>query len=253
MSNFSNLGFNITTPEEYQELLGKAYKVSTSIQINEGIYSIYKDNSGAELYLQFNKQNEFIGVNPHFEGKSKRIVCLTGTVDRSESELDGAFYCWAAPSKVNNPDSGAYPFVFDVPDFRTLTKVEFPRNVEIQLTAFAQELTIYDNEKEYEDSQTSEFKFATQSFIPSGLFSLEEKSDDAVPQSFGIFTGIIRQFEKKCNEMTNEYFYWLLVDTLGGEVDVVADIRFFEKPPIENGILQGQFWLSGKIINMPEK
>jgi len=40
---------------------------------------------------------------------------------------------------------------------------------------------------------------------------------------------------------------------LGGEVDVVADIRYFEKEPVVNGILQGQFWLSGQLINAPKR
>ncbi len=81
----------------------------------------------------------------------------------------------------------------------------------------------------------------------------EEDSDPNPPQATGIFTGIIKQFEKKRNELTSEEFYWLLVDTLGGEVDVVADIRYFEKEPVVNGILQGQFWLSGQLINAPNR
>jgi len=173
---------------------------------------------------------------------------LTNAVERLESELDGAFHCWADPSEENNPDSGAYPFVFDLPDFKTIGQIDFPKNFVIQLTAFAQELSIYNSEKEYEDSQTSEPKWATQSFVPSGLFSFGEDKDPNPPQATGMFTGVIKQFERKRNELTNEEFYWLLVDTLGGEVDVVADIRFFEQAPVVNGIVQGVFWLSGQLV-----
>lgn len=254
MSNFSNLGFNITTPEEFQELLEKAYRISRSMKVNEGAYSIYTDPSGAELYIQFDKKNSCIGANPHYKGISKRTVCLTNPVDRPESELDGAFHCWADPTEENNPDSGAYPFVFDVPDFKTIGPIDFPKNFEIQLTAFAQELSIYDSEKEYDESQTSGPKWATHSFVPSGLFSFSEEGQDPnPPQATGMFTGVIKQFEKKLNDLTNEAFYWLLVDTLGGDVDVVADIRFFEKEPKIEGIIQGHFWLSGQLINPPTK
>ena len=69
----------------------------------------------------------------------------------------------------------------------------------------------------------------------------------------GFFTGIIKQYGRKRNGLTNEEFYWLLVDTLGGEVDVVADIRYFEKAPVINGIIQGQFWLSGQLIEPPKR
>jgi hypothetical protein len=253
MSNLSDIGFNVTTQEEFQQLLEKAYKSSNQIKIDEGAYSVFTDTSGAELFIQFNKKNELLGANPHYKGKSKRTVCLTNTVERLESELDGAFHCWADPMSENDPDSGAYPFVFDLPDFKTIGQIKFPRNFEIQLTAFAQELSIYDNEKEYNDSQTTDPKFATQSFIPSGLFSFGEEKDPNPPQATGVFTGIIKQYERKRNELTNEEFYWLLVDTLGGEVDIVADIRFFEKDPVLNGIVQGQFWLSGQLANAPKR
>ena len=251
MSNFSNIGFNVSTEDEFQKLLEKAHKLSHQIKINEGAYSAYTDNSGAELYIQFNTINECIGANPHFKGKSKRTVCLTNTVERPESELDGAFHCWAAPTETDNPDSGAYPFIFDVPDFKTIGEIQFPKNFDIQLAAFAQELTMYQNEKEYSGKQLSELQFATQSFVPSGLFSPGEVEDPGPPQALGFFTGNIKQLERKRNALTNEEFYWLLVDTLGGEVDVVADIKFFEKEPVVNGILQGQFWLSGQLINPP--
>lgn len=254
MSNFSNIGFNVTTQEELQQLLRKVYRTSKQIKISEGVYSVFTDASGSQLFMQFNKKNEFLGVNPHFKGKSRRTVCLIHTIDRPESELDGAFQCWADPSEENNPDSGLYPFVFDLPDFKTIGQIDFPKNFDIQLTAFAQELSVYDSEEEYDESQTSDLKWATQSFVPSGLFSFgEEEKDPSPPQATGIFTGIIRQFEKKRNELTGDEFYWLLVDTLGGEVDIVADIRYFEKTPIANGIVQGAFWLSGQLIDAPKR
>ena len=253
MSNFSNIGFDITTQEEFQQLLERAYGKSEITKIKEGAYSIYTDPSGAELYIQFDKTNGCIGANPHFKGQSLRTVCLTSSFERPESELDGAFHCWADPSDENNPESGTYPFVFDLPDFKTIGKIEFPKNFTIQLTAFAQELSVYDNEKEFDKNQTSELKWATQSFVPSGLFSLEEDNyDPNLPQATGMFTGIIKQYERKRNDLTSEEFYWILVDTLGGEIDVVADIRFFEKQPNINGIVQGVFWLSGQLINAPK-
>lgn len=91
MSNFSNIGFRVTTQEELQHLLEKVYRTSTPIKIDEGVYYVFTDSSGAELYIQFNTKNKFLGVNPHFKGKSKRTVFLTNSVLRSESELDGAF------------------------------------------------------------------------------------------------------------------------------------------------------------------
>lgn len=253
MSNFSNIGFNISSQEEFQSLLEKAYDHSSTIKIPEGAYAVYSDDSGAELFIQLNSKNICIGANPHFKGKSRRTVCLTNAIERPESDLDGAFHCWAAPALLNNPESGQYPFVFDLPDFKTLGKIDFPKNFEIQLTAFAHELSHFSSEKEYYENQETETKFAVHSFIPSGLFSADDLASETSPQAFGIFSGTIKEFEKKQNTLSRQEYYWLLVDTLGGEIDIVADLRFFEVQPVENGIVSGQFWLSGRLINPPPR
>lgn len=251
MSNFSNIGFNVAGDEAFEQLLDNAYQKSKAIKVKEGVYSVYTDASGAALFIQLDHSNVCIGANPHFKGKSKRTVCLTNTIESTQSVLDGSFHCWAAPSEENNPDSGEYPFVFEVPDFRTIGSINFPKNFPIQLTAFAQELSVYENEEAYDNSQASEIKFAAQSFIPTGLYSSGEDDNQDQSQAFGMFTGTIKEYELKKNQLTNQEFYWLLVDTLGGEIDVVADSIFFKTAPVINGIVHGQFWLSGQLIHEP--
>jgi len=38
---------------------------------------------------------------------------------------------------------------------------------------------------------------------------------------------------------------------LGGEIDVVADVKLILSEPQIGGIVSGQFWLSGKIASLP--
>lgn len=250
MSHFSDIGFTMHSQEDFEALVDSAYSKSTATKVNEGTYFVYSDKSGAEMWIQFNNDNECIGANPHYNGKSRRTVCLTNTMERPESELDGAFHGWAAPAEKNNPESGDYPFVFDSPGFKTTGNIPFPVDYDIQLAAFAQELSVFDNEQEYDNSQASETKYAVQSFIPTGLFAAAENpEDDDPPQALAMFTGIIKQYERKRNGLTGHEFYWLLVDTLGGDVDVVADVLFFEKEPVKGGVLHGRFWLSGQLLH----
>ncbi|MEO5946421.1 MAG: hypothetical protein ABIP79_06355 [Chitinophagaceae bacterium] len=254
MSNFSSIGFAVQTEEDFKELVQFCFDNGQKIQSSDGTYLIYTDSSGAELYGQLNLQNEVIGMNPHFKGKSKRKVCLTETYLRPESELDGSFHCWADPQKENDPESGACPFVFDVPNYKTLGQINYPTDFEIQLSAFAQEIDVYDSEEAFSDKQNpivdneKELKFASQSFVPSGLFSEKEHT---LPQATGFFAGIIREWKILTNENTKEDFYWLLVDTLGGEVDIVYDPKLASNKPKIGGVAQGIFWLSGKLINPP--
>jgi hypothetical protein len=252
MSNLSDIGFPVQSEQDVNQVIENLLAVVKPTPCPQGAYYIYTDSSGAEMYLQGNLGDELIGFNPHFAGKSRRTVRLTRAIERESSELDGGFYAWANPERGLG-ESGDYPFVFDVPDFRTNTNTEFPRLAEIQLTAFASnDFKIYADEKEYDASQEGELKYAAKSFVPSGLFSFDE-ADESIDLStvrpIGIFTGEIKEFELKTNELSGEKFYWFLVDTLGGETDVVADPKLITTEPKIGGIVNGQFWLSGRLIS----
>lgn len=246
MSNLSDIGFPVRGEQDVNDVIMKVLENVSEISCPRGSYYKFSDASGAAIYLQANASQELVGFNPHFEGKSRRLVSLTKAIEKESSELDGAFYAWANPADEGG--TGEYPFVFDVPDFRVNTNLEFPRNQEVQLTAFASnEFQFFAGEQDYYDSQDSEVKFASKSFIPSGLFNPEKAESTQPPLAFGVFTGEIKEFELKTNELTKEKFYWFLVDTLGGEIDVVADPKLITAEPQAGGYLSGQFWLSGRI------
>ncbi|HEX9960447.1 MAG TPA: DUF3881 family protein [Pyrinomonadaceae bacterium] len=247
MSNLSDIGFPVRSEQDVNDVIMKVLESVSEIPAPRGSYYKFADASGAAIYLQANASQELIGFNPHFEGKSQRAVCLTAAIEKESSEMDGAFHAWANPSEENNPESGEYPFVFDVPDFRLAADLKFPENRQVQLTAFAStEFKIFKSEQDFYDSQDAELKFAAKSFVPSGLFNFELDNTQP-PLAFGVFTGEIMDFELKTNELTGEKFYWFLVDTLGGEIDVVADPKLLATEPNVGGYLNGQFWLSGRI------
>ena len=244
MSNFSNIGFDFSSLDELKRALASAS--DRIVAAPDNFYLTYADPSGAELWLQLNEEQRIVGFNPHFSGASRRPVSLTHPVfEDSETNLDGFFYAWALNSQDTPGDTdGLYPFVFSVPDFNSIEPFEFPRTVEIQLSAFAHALAIFKNEEEYHNHPDS--KVASQAFIPSGLFSPDGETTNP-PSPEGVFTGIVRDWAKKRNELTQADFYWLLVDTYGGSVDVVAEPSFFAAEPEINGVVKGHFWLSGRL------
>jgi hypothetical protein len=249
MSNLSDIGFPVRHEADVNDIITKVLDNVSEIPCENGFYLKFSDPSGAEIYLQGNFEQELVGFNPHFRGKSRRAVTLTQAIERDSSPLDGSFHAWANPLRENDSESGEYPFVFDVPDFRAIEDENFPRRAVIQLTAFASnDFQIFAAEQDYYDSQEEEIKMASKSFIPSGLF-LPDGSGTPVepPRPIGIFAGEIKEFDLKTNKLTGENFYWLLVETLGGETDVVADPKLVTSAPRIGGYVSGQFWLSGKI------
>ncbi len=251
MSNLSDIGFPTPDDNAINEMIMHVLEHTKPVKTSHGFYLIYRDSSGAEIYLQGNFKEELVGFNPHYAGKSRRTVGLTTSITRDSSELDGGFHAWANPQEGLS-ESGDYPFVFDVPDFRTVENSGFPQTVEIQLTAFASnDFKIFENDEDYQKAQESVLKYASKMFVPSGLFAVDEKDgsrDLSLARPVGMFAGEIKDVELKTNELSGEKFYALLVETLGGDLDVVVDPKFVPNEPQIGGIVSGQFWLSGKIL-----
>lgn len=252
MSNLSDIGFPTPDDQAVNEMIMHVLELAKPIQCEQGFYLKFSDASGAEIYLQGNFDQELVGFNPHFAGKSKRKVGITQAIERDSSELDGGFHARADPSDSETAVSGEYPFIFDVPDFRIAEIEQFPIVKDIQLTAFASnDFQIFASEKDYFDSQDSDFKYAAKSFVPVGLFSFDENEniDLNAVRPVGKFAGEIKEFELKTNQLSGQQFYWFLIETLGGETDVVADPKFVTIEPQIGGIVSGQFWLSGRVYD----
>jgi hypothetical protein len=115
------------------------------------------------------------------------------------------------------------------------------------IAAFAHEIAAFETLAVYDASQTGAIKYASQSFIPSGLFTPAGDSR-AEPQARAIFTGHVLAAEKKINALTGHAFYWALVKTFGGAYDVVIDASLLPGAPVIGGVVSGSFWLSGRII-----
>ena len=124
---------------------------------------------GDRLWAQLDRNDELIGLNPHFRGDGPVRVRLVENISRPDGTvLDAAFYGWANPS--DNAEDGEFAFVFDVPNSK-IFEPQLGSVVHVQLAAFAHELRSYESVKAFDRSQPKEIKFASQSFIPSGLFS----------------------------------------------------------------------------------
>ena len=252
MSNLSDIGFPTPDEQAINEMIMHVLEAAKPVKCAHGFYLVYTDASGAEIYLQGNFNQELIGFNPHFAGKSRRRVGLTRAIERDSSELDGGFHAWANPAEAHGEMSGEYPFVFDVPDFRAVEIGEFPAAVELQLTAFASnDFKVFAGEEDYQQAQASDLPYASKMFVPVGLFAFDESDgslDLGVVRPVGKLAGEIREFELKTNELSGEKFYWLLVDTYGGDVDIVVDPKYVPEEPKTGGIVSGTFWLSGRVI-----
>src|SRR5262249_7410281 len=158
----------VASAEDLNALANRIGPIAEPLAAPGGVYFRWSDPSGAEVWLQVNANNELTGMIPHYAGRSAVQVGLTARLPAGgPSELDGSFHGWAAPSG-DAPDTGSYPFVFDAPDYRLHEELSLPARKEVQIAAFAHEISAFETVAAYDASQTGDLKYASQSFIPSG-------------------------------------------------------------------------------------
>jgi hypothetical protein len=247
-SHLSSIGLPVNDQADFAALADRIVPLATPIEVDHGAYWKWSSECGAEMWLQTNTDNELVGMTPFFSGGSQIRIRLTARVTRPDDmPLEGAFHGWADPND-NEPESGAYPFVFDAVDFGKYVNITLPTTVNAQIAAFAHEISVHPTLDAYNASQTGEIKFASRSFVSSGLFSPGGETTDP-PSSTAIFTGHVVAAETKTNSLTGTQYYWALVDTLGGSFDVVIDPELCDAPPVIGGVISGLFWLCGRLID----
>ncbi len=249
MSNFSSIGIYAENKDELIGILDAAMSKALPVPSRKDSYLKYTDASGCTLWFQLDSKGNVMSVNPHFEGKSRREVNIMQAIPGAEGTLDIACYAWADPNSVKDESEGAYPFLFEVPDYYSLQKMILPHHAKIQLTAFTQEIAAYKTEQAYYDAQKEEPKYGPNFFIPSGLFVSSEKKEDMRP--YALFAGKVEESNLYTNTLTEEQFCWLLVESLAGPIDVVAPPEFLNELPEKGDIISGNFWMSAQLIDAP--
>lgn len=249
-SHFSSIGMQVDSAEDMHALLEKAVEDVEKIPCSGGAYLRWSTWEGAELWLQADKAGAIVGVTPYFSGKAEFRVGVTAAVERpDDTTMEGAVHGWADPPG-DDPESGEYPLVFDLVDKALYGNLDYPFVTRVRLSAFAHELSIYESEKSFAEAQEGEIGFASESFIPSGLFSSEpDAGETAPPASLAIFTGHVLATQELTNPLTNGRYIWMRVRTLGGEIDVVSDPELIETTPVRGAIASGSFWLCGRILD----
>jgi hypothetical protein len=243
-THFSTIGLAVQTDPELLDLVERAMATAERFPTPHGTYLRWADPSGAELWIQLNAENELIGVNPHFGGRSRVRVLLTHRLDTgSPSVLDGRFHGWADPEKAEAEQSGAYPFLFDAPDAVCHAELTLPQEVDIQVAAFAHDVQVYSNAKAFDAAQTGDAWETSRTFIPTGLMT----GGDGELRAEAAFTGHVQRSERRANQLTGYEFIWCLVSSTGGTFDIVADPELLPKPPPTGGVITGTFWLTGRI------
>lgn len=245
-SHFSAIGFEVKTNEDVRLLVERGFREGKSFPSRNGRYVQWQAGSGTELWLALDHDDSLITMHPHFAGEGIMAVGITRRIIRdSESPLVGGFHAFA-DTKDGDIETGAYPFVFDVPNLDSYVDTQLPLFKRVQLAAFADELTTFKSDEQFL-SEKEAIRLAPESFIPTGLFSISGDGAEAPPAT-AIFSGHVLSHSLVANRTSGASFSGMRVQTLGGVVDVVADPADVQGSPNVGGVIRGSFWLSGRIL-----
>ena len=246
-SQFSAIGFSITSGEDLAALASRVAQDAERISTPLGEYLKWAPPSGEQLWLQITLDGDAMGMSPHFEGKSSMQLAVEARVSRpSQTPLDGTFLAWANPP-TGAVTGGDYPFVFDCPDAATYSELALPATVTAQIAAFAQQISSYESEHAFVSSQAAAGMTSSRSFIPSGLISPDGAPRNP-PEPHALIAGHVLEASARVNTVSGEEFWWALVDSAGGTFDVVIAPELLPAPPLPGSILTGWFWLSGRLL-----
>ena len=125
-SQFSTIGFSITSGEDLAALASQVADKADRISTPPGEYLKWAPPSGEQLWLQISPEGDAMGMSAHFAGKSSVRVAVEARVARpSHTPLDGTFLAWANPP-AGAAAGGDYPFAFDCPDAATHLDLALP-------------------------------------------------------------------------------------------------------------------------------
>lgn len=249
-SNLSDVGFVAQTGPEMEELARLCDKHGTRHKCpgGAGSYIVWPAGQGIELWAQLNGQDELIGLNPHFDGKSRTSLGLTQRVTRAGFALDGGFVALAQPYGLE-PLQGLFSLVFDVPDFFMHAELALPLIQSVQLTAFVQQCALYENEDDFRArvSRRGGGNLHPDSVIPLGMLDAT-RQPLAEPLATAMVCGKVQDAATLKNSYSGREFYWIRLKTSAGEVDAVADVDLLPGVPGPNHVFQCSAWLSGKLM-----
>lgn len=261
-SNLSTIGFAFADPEAFRDTMMKcASEATLQLACSAGTYGIWRSRSGAQIWFHLgnaeNGATEIFGLTPFFEGESEVLLNITNTVSRDgDNAFEGALHGWVSPDGTGD---GSYPILFDAVDFAAHATTEWPAQRLVRVTAFARELEAFASDEAYYaargDAGDDVPQLSAHAYIPVGLFQATDDGETTAspeapsPQSSAVLTGKILEHRTFKNEVSEQDFVWMLVESLEATFDIVADPAVITGTVKQGGTIEAAVIMFGRLLD----
>lgn len=237
--------------EEVFAFLRRAMREGTFRELPDGGREIlWRDASGASAAVDTGPDGEVACASPSFRGSSRLPVLVNAIAEDEDCR-----YCSRLIVDVLD-DAGEmlYPLAVELEDINAVMgAVPAGERRELQVTAFAESISVWPSEEAYYDQAASEeAALAAQSLIPIGFFTQPERRGllrrrgERMPTAHALLTGIVASLAERRNEATGASFWSLEIETFGGRYDAV--VAAYEADGLAEGaVVQLDGWLIGRL------
>jgi hypothetical protein len=245
-SNMSCIGITARDQEDFGRRMSLLLERSEPAgKVGPHELRVWTDASGACVSFVLSEDGVECAT-PGFRARSR----LRARAKRFASDPDCRFCDPLLLDIVDAQGELFYPLATQLDDLLlTRERVGAGAMLELGVCAFAHGLEVWADEAAFTAAQADEeVRFAAESLIPSGLFSPE--GEEPGPETAeAIITGRVLEAGLRENLATGETFQHAIVQTLGGHYDVLASPRELAAPLEPGNILQGEFWLVGRVMS----
>jgi hypothetical protein len=246
-SHFNAVGFPISSQIEFERLLKMAFESGQPVPIQNGKYVVWEPGEGVQLWVKV-KDRVVLGCSPHYRGEATLKVEVQSFHSRPEdiAATDGALRGTALPVDAA---SSSFPLVADVPGFEaTASRVTPPQIVTVQVTGFAREINCFPNSDAFAKFQGTKNAPESESFLFPGLAAAP--SAEGLTLAEAQIIARVLKASLRINPVTQQSFIALVVAAPGGgTIDIVATPQAASGELLAGGIIQGTFWLSGRVLD----
>lgn len=240
---FTIIGFYINQLEILKVINNTIHK-GKEIQVNSRLGGSYYKliyPEGIEIWVGVNSNKRIENVLPFFKGKNINTLEILSPIDDPKSPYRGAFTACADSGRSKENEC---PIVFDAPDYLLHANDRFPKTANVSLTAFASHIKVFENYKAFYLDGEEDYSVSPKSFVSGGL-SKFSKDGKEKPEAYAVFTGTVKNARLIENTETLMNFYWISVETLNLDIDVVADRRMLKSTPKKGNIVRVSAWIVG--------
>ncbi|MEW5822554.1 MAG: hypothetical protein AB1782_20340 [Cyanobacteriota bacterium] len=241
---YSHIDNNIEFEKICSNILKTGYKYSISNGTGGAYYKL-SNPEGPELWIGVNRNGEFETFIPNFASQNINKVIINEVITNPDIPFEGVYVAKIFPSDNTKE---FFPLIFETPHHLLMAYDNYPKEVQLSLSAFAENIKVFNSEEEFKLSQDGEITFATESFFPVGQI-ISDEMNSIVPEATAHINGIIKNASLLTNSRTSENFYNITVSTLNLYIDIIADTTLIKDTLQPGSIASVNAWMVGKFNN----